>query len=493
MKLKTTFFIVFTHILLSIFCIGCTSETFKEKEVNNKVEIKELSEVEERKKEGYNLPLVVIDTNGEKINGNESVNGTIKIYDSEYGINTLKDKPTLECNIEIKIRGNTTRRVPKKQYSIDLVDENGNKKEEKILGMPKESEWILNAPFEDKSLLRNYMAYNISREIMEYAPRAKFCEAFIVDDGKDISTNHYKGVFLMIEKIKRDKNRVNISKSNPSKDETSFIVEKNNPKEKDIIFNGKEAYLYDYPILASYPKKNLTDGQINYINKTISMFERNLYSNEFNNKYTGYQKYIDVDTFVDYYIINEFFNNTDAGILSTYIYKDFGEKIKAGPVWDFNASMGNSNVLSPYYDYKGFYMNRTAWFDRLMEDKTFVIKVINRYKLLRKTYLSDEYLINFIDDTVKMLGEAPKRNFEVWPIYMCNQFEMFKDYRNDFSKFEDDPKKLDEYLKNNNSLFKSTENMATSYEEEIEMLKVFLINRGRWMDENIEKLYRWTE
>ena len=128
-----------------------------------------------------------------------------------------------------------------------------------------------------------------------------------------------------------------------------------------------------------------------------------------------------------------------------------------------------------------------------MEDKNFLAKVINRYKLLRKTYLSDEYLINFIDDTVKTLGEAPKRNFEIWPIYMCNQFEMFKDYRNDFSKFEDDPKKLDEYLKYNTSLFKSTENMATSYEEEIEMLKVFLINRGRWIDENIEKLYRWTE
>lgn len=492
MNLKRIFFIVF----LSIFFIGCTSENFKKKELNNKVgSSKDFSELESRKKEGYNLPLIVIDTNGEKINGNESIKGTIKIYNSEYDINTLSDEPILESNIEIKIRGNTTRRVPKKQYSIDLVDESGNKKEEEILGMPKESEWILNAPFEDKSLLRNYMAYSISRKIMGYAPRAKFCEAFIVDDGKDISTNHYKGVFLMIEQIKRDKNRVNISKSNSSKDETSFIVEKNNPKAKDIILNnyGKETYLYDYPILASYPKEDLTEKQINYISKTISMFERNLYSNKFNNKDNGYEKYIDVDTFVDYYIINEFFNNTDAGILSTYIYKDFGEKIKAGPVWDFNASMGNSDVLSPYYDYKGFYMNRTAWFDRLMEDKNFVEKVINRYKLLRKAYLSDEYLINFIDDTVKLLGEAPKRNFKIWPIYMCNQFEMFKDYRNDFSKFEDDPKKLDEYLKANTSLFKSTENMATSYEEEIKMLKVFLINRGRWIDENIEKLHKWTE
>ncbi|MDZ5253224.1 CotH kinase family protein [Clostridium sp. LIBA-8841] len=491
MKSKRIFWIIFTQILLAVFFIGCTSETFKEKESNNK----EFSKEENEKKEGYNLPLVVIDTNGKKINGNESINGTIKIYDSEDGINSLSDEPILESNIQIKIRGNTTRRVPKKQYSIDLMDENEKKREEEILGMPKESEWILNAPFEDKSLLRNYLAYNISGEIMEYAPRAKYCEAFIVDDGEHISENHYKGVFLMIEQIKRDENRVNISKSNSSRDETSFIVEKNNPKEKDIVLHnyGKETYLYDYPILASYPKKDLTEGQMDYISKTISIFERSLYSNEFENKNIGYEKYIDVDTFVDYYIINEFFNNTDAGILSTYLHKDFGEKIKAGPVWDFNASMGNSNVLSPYYDYKGFYMNRTAWFDRLMEDKSFVTKVINRYKLLRKTYLSDEYLIEFIDNTVKMLGDAPNRNFEVWPIYMCNQFEMFKDYRNDFSQFEDDPKKLDEYLKDNTGLFKSTENMATSYNEEIEMLKVFLVNRGRWIDENIDKLYKWTE
>ena len=169
MKLKRIIFILFIQILSFIFFIGCTSETFKEKDVaNSKAEVNKYSlEMENTKREGYNLPLVVIDTNGEKINGNESIKGTIKIYDSEGKINNLNDEPVLESDIQIKIRGNTTRRVPKKQYSIDLIDESGNKKEEEILGMPKESEWILNAPFEDKSLLRNYMAYSISGKIMD--------------------------------------------------------------------------------------------------------------------------------------------------------------------------------------------------------------------------------------------------------------------------------------------------------------------------------------
>lgn len=489
MKVKRYFSLISVLLIFNVLLIGCSKvdAQYEDKKIFNELNslVPKILEYDE-----FNLPLVVINTNGQKIREDLSIKATIEIYTGDE-----KKELVLKSPIQIKIRGNTTRKVPKKQYSIELIDEEGKERNEEVLGMPKESDWILNAPFEDKSLIRNHLAYSISREIMEYAPRSEFCEAFIVDDGEELNKEHYKGVFLMIEKIKRDKNRLNISKSTDSKSETSFIVQKNNEKDNDIILNnyGKETYLYDYPIVSVYPKKKLTENKIKYINKTISLFERNLYSSKFNSKKEGYENYIEVDTFVDYYIINEFFNNTDAGILSTYIYKDYGEKIKAGPVWDFNASMGNSNVLSPYYDYKGFYMNRTAWFDKLLEDKGFVEKVVKKYKLLRKTYLSDKYLIDFIDKTVEKLGRAPKRNFEVWPIYMCNQFEMFKDSKNDFSSFNDDPILLDNFLKNNTHLFKSTENMANSFEEEINMLKIFLINRGQWLDENIEKLYKWAK
>lgn len=497
MNIKKIFGVVATNILIATLFFGCNVETSEKQTLNESVEKEEEGlkvAIEDNK--GYNLPLIVIDTKGEKINGEERIIADFKIYDSKGELNYLTDEEEIHSKISIKTRGNTTRLVPKKQYSIDLVNSEGKKIKKEVLGMPKDSEWILNAPFEDKSLMRNHLAYSISREIMEYAPRSEYCEVFLVDDGsKEIKEEHYKGVFLMVEKIKRGENRVNIGKSNSSKNETSFIVQKNNEKAEDIIFDnyGFETYIYDYPVLTSYPKKGLTDNQRVYISRTISIFERILYSDKYDDDTMGYENYIEVDSFVDYFIINEFFNNTDASILSTYIYKDFGEKIKAGPVWDFNTSMGNNNLLSPYFDYKGFYMNRTSWFDRLMEDKSFVAKVISRYEVLRKTYLSDEYLIDFIDRTVEELGEAVNRNFEVWPFYMCNQVEMFKEGKNDFTSFGDNPRLLDEYLKNNTHLLKSTENMSNSFDEEINMLKVFLVNRGEWVDENIRKLYKWTD
>ncbi|MCM1990222.1 CotH kinase family protein [Oceanirhabdus seepicola] len=488
-------------ILLSFMPIGvaCSNENINNARIKGE-SIDEITQEESTSQEweqGNNLPVIVIDTNGVKINGTEKINGTMKFYNSDNELNYRIDEPAFTSNIGIKIRGRSSRKFPKKQYSLELRDEQGTEKEKKILGMSKDSDWVLNAPFEDKSLIRNYMAYNISGKIMNYAPGSKFCEVYLLDDGSsEIEEKHYKGLYLMIEKIKRGNDRVDILPSQDDKGETSFIVAKDQPKEGDIVIQtyGKEIYIYDYGIVGIYPNRDITDNQIDYISKTISEFERVLYSDKYDVVGEGYGEHIDVDSFVDYFIINEFFNNTDAGIFSTYIYKDYGEKIKAGPVWDFNISMGNSNLLSEYYDYAGFYMPQTSWFERLMRDKKFVSKVINRYKLLRKTYFSDEYLIEFIDDTVELLGDAPERNFTEWPIYLSNQAEVFKNNHIEiFAPYEHDVKLLDEFFKANPRLLYPTEGMAQSYEEEIRMLKEFLINRGAWIDENIESLYKWTD
>lgn len=497
MKSALKVLVTMSFFILSILIIG-TVEKLDNKGINfleNK-KTEESNVAVNKDEEKYNLPLVVINTNGKRISENEKINGTIKIYDNKDGVNYLSDIPQLESDINIKIRGNTTRKLPKKQYSIELVNKNGKEVKEEVLGMPKSSEWILNASFEDKSLMRNYLAYNISRKIMSYAPRIKYCEVFLIDDNsKSLNKSNYKGVYMMVEKIDRDKNRVNISKTKKNLNTTSFIVLRNPNKDKDIILNnyGYDIYLYDYPEIIDYPKKNLTDEKKNYINKEISEFERVLYSNKFNDPIEGYRKYIDVESFVDYYLINEFFRNTDAGIFSTYIHKDFNGKIKAGPVWDFDTSMGNNSVISKYGDSTGLYMAQTAWFDRLLLDKTFVWQVLQRYKLLRKTYFSDQYLLNSIDDALKELGDAPKRNFQTWPIYMANQPEMFKNYKNDFTPYEHDINLLDEYLKSHPELLLPEDDRATSYEEEIKMLKKFIVDRGKWMDENIDSLYKWAD
>lgn len=450
------------------------------------------------KKTVYNLPLVTIDVPNENIDAMKAGvdhqiktgKATIKVYDNSIHKNQLSQKPTQTYHAYINIRGNSTKLVPKKQYKIKLMDKDFKKKEKaQMLGMPEADEWVLNAPFEDKSLIRNVLAYDVGREIMPWAPRTRFCEVFIRQKGdKGEMDEYYRGVYVMIEPIKRGKDRVNIDKTDNNA-QTSFIVQKNNQNGETHIVDsfGKENYLYDYPFIVEYPKSKLTQKKEEYIAQTLSMFEHSLYKTKKDNEY---EKYIDVDSFVDYFIINEFFNNTDAGLLSTFMYKDYGSKIYAGPIWDFNASLGNSNLISPYYDYTGFYMSRTPLFDKLLEHKEFVNKVINRYHLLRQTYLRDEVLLKQVDYLVKSLGAAPQRNFKVWPIWLCNQYEMFKEYDDVFLPLGTDVDKIEDFLnqKKNKHYLKDTENMATSYKEEIKKLKVFIVNRGKWMDDNINDL-----
>ena len=218
-----------------------------------------------------------------------------------------------------------------------------------------------------------------------------------------------------------------------------------------------------------------------------------MYSDRFDDPQEGYAAYIDVDSFVDYFIINEFFKNTDAGIFSTYLHKDYGEKIKAGPVWDFDSAMGNSTHLFPYYDETGFYMPQTAWFSELLKDKKFVNQVISRYHQLRLTYLSDDYLIQQIDDYVSELGEAIERNFEKWPVELCNQSEMLKKYYSIIRPYENDVDALLNFFREHPQYTAEVENRANNYDEEIAKLKLFIRERGAWIDKNIDSLLKWAE
>ena len=127
-----------------------------------------------------------------------------------------------------------------------------------------------------------------------------------------------------------------------------------------------------------------------------------------------------------------------------------------------------------------------------MEDKNFSDEVISRYRQLRTTYLSDNYLVEMIDETVTLLGDAPKRNFYKWPIEMCNQAEVFEENNDVTQSYSLDIEPYKEFLDKNQHLLKSTEYRAKSYEEEILMMKEFIINRGKWMDDNIDTLSKWA-
>ena len=155
--------------------------------------------------------------------------------------------------------------------------------------------------------------------------------------------------------------------------------------------------------------------------------------------------------------------------------------------------MGNSTHLFPYYDETGFYMPQTAWFSELLKDKKFVTRVISRYQQLRVTYLSDEYLIEQIDNYVDELGEAVNRNFEKWPVELCNQSEMFKKYYSIIRPYENDVEALLKFFRENPQYTAEVENRANNYDEEITKLKLFIRERGSWIDKNIDSLLKWAE
>ncbi|MEG1584615.1 MAG: CotH kinase family protein, partial [Anaerovorax sp.] len=219
--------------------------------------------------------------------------------------------------------------------------------------------------------------------------------------------------------------------------------------------------------MIEYPsKKNLTPAIQEYIEKDFSRFEKMLYSYDFNQKDCGYERKINRDSFVDYMVINEFFKNMDAGIFSTYFYKDIRGKIAIGPVWDFNNAC--DNYMEESYGFHSFAFPSRSRYVMLLKDPPFTEAVIRRYKELRKTVLSEEYLQGFIDETVGYLGDAVGRNDEVWG-------------------YSYDVKNLDGY----NKLMPDERNLE-SYEEAVMQLKTFITKRGSWLDENIEILRQYS-
>lgn len=413
------------------------------------------------KEEGFctHLPIVEIDTNdqSDKLNGTTTIDADFSLYDNKTESNRLNDEKSLTSKIQIRYRGNSSLLFDKHQYLLKFVKDSGKEKKVSLLDMDEENKWILNGPYLDKTLIRNYLAYNITGKVMDHVPEIRFCEVFL--DGE------YQGVYTITESISRTLTEITRYKPNWSNGMSSYIIRLDRYDDSNIMLDNLTKYtgklISTNSINIVYPsEEELTENIIKYINDDFSKIEKALYSFD----YHEYEKYIDVDSFVDYMIINEFFKNSDAGTYSTYLYKDVRGKLHMGPVWDFNNSV--NNYVEKIYSYKDFLFQDKAWYDMLLKDENFTNKVINRYKELRKTYLSNDYIQKYIDDTVNYLGDSINRNFEVWGYT--------------FTK---------EPLKN---MLRPYDRNYDSYEEALEQLKSFLEKRGEWMDENIETLKQYS-
>lgn len=432
------------------------------------------------------LPIVVIDSDESEFFDNTKWDGEsnayqsivdpndtfttckIVIYDNGKE-NVLSNRPTITSDVNIRYRGNSSLHYAKKQYLIKMLDDKGNNRDVNIMGMGKDSTWILNGSLIDKSMIRNYLAYNIAGQIMNTAVDAKLCEMLFYHDNQ----YKYMGVYLMTETVKRDDNRVPLRKYNPRYTQTSYILRRDRYDKWSISLDNyayQNELCYGY-LSIKYPEKldNITDETIKYIEDDISQFEKALYSNE-PEIFVTYRDYIDMDSFVDYFLINEFFGNYDAGNNSTYMYKEAGGKLTMGPVWDFDGAM--DNYYGGPFDYDSIAFHESPWFDRMLLDPEFCQKLISRYEELRKGVLADEYIDTFIDTVVSYLGKAQKREWSRWGKHYIDS-----DYLKDA---------IDRH-----GVMHKNRNL-NSFEEEIAKIKTVIHDHAGWLDENVGTFYMKT-
>lgn len=355
------------------------------------------------------LPVLYLDTKGQQIEKENKIWADLGILEpAKEGKRNVTEQPDQMETITIKMRGASSYSgFDKKQYRIKCYKKQGSGKAKEIefLGMKAHSEWVLNGPYLDKTLIRNRLLYNLAGEIFEWAPDTRFCEIFL--DGR------YQGVYVATEPVTNGVSRLNLTEFGLLSGETSYIVKRDRVGTEDVPLKtyGKTEGKTTGDLYVSYPSAvNLTKAQKKWIEQDISRFEYALYSDDFEKK-RSYAEYIDVDNFVDYFIFNEFTMNYDAGNLSTYLYKDLSDRMKLA-VWDYNNAFDNYQWSTTEADQ--WWTIDNCWFDRLIQDRKLIDRVQERYQELRRDVLSDEHIDAMIKQYKNELGNAVERNFAVW-------------------------------------------------------------------------------
>ncbi|MCR5197950.1 MAG: CotH kinase family protein [Prevotella sp.] len=516
------------------------------------------------------LPLVNITTSS-AINAQKKVQGTMKVTNSDATC-------CYDGSIGIKWRGNSSLSFDQKKYTLELRDDAGNDRDASLLGMPAESDWVLLAPYNDISMLRDPFAFQLWRDMGHWAPRTSYCEVSV--------NGEYMGIYILSESIKRGPDRVNISKlkkSDVSGRELTggYIVRVDAFDQDDATFTSavkgiqtafaapETGFGGGFPAFGPFPgfnrdslpmfpmfpgfggfnpdslpanftppfggdgggfpgfgtfnpdslptnftppfggngeweetlpsfggvgggfspfggvgggfspfggvgggfgtvtwtvyypkKKNLQPQQMDYIHRYIDQVEQSFQQG-------NYQQWIDLPSFVDYFIHTELSLNADGYKRSAYFYKDKDaadgtvSKLQAGPVWDYNLAFGNCNFCSANdpeaWVYEGCYTNPTpAFWKQLAEDADFMKAVKKRYAELRRSLLSQERINDYIDHVARQLGEAKERHFAKYSNLFgdgwANPAAMFAAYT------------------------------VTSYEEEIATLKMWFATRLAFLD-----------
>jgi len=373
----------------------------------------------------------------------------------------------------VKVRGNSSQILPKKQYSLEVWDEADDDRDVPLLGMPAESDWVLHAPYGDRSLMRNHLAYRWSNELGYRAARTRFVEVFFNQDDGRVSMDDYRGVYLVVEKHKRGEERIDVARLAPDAvDEPGisggYILKIDVVDQDEEPFQtaaGTPPYFPWIGFLHVYPRADeISDTQQDWIRDYLDRFEAALYGDDFDDPDAGYAAHADADSFVHYHLLTEALKNADSYYASQYLHKELEGPLRMGPIWDWNVSFGGTSDWAVYEPEGWLYRDVDAyWFSRLVEDPSYVEAWTDRWHELRGDELATARLLADIADTAARLDEAQARNFTRWPILGEPIDEL---PHLNYPGWDDRP----------------------TYADEVAYLEDWLTRRLDWIDENVATL-----
>jgi len=337
------------------------------------------------------LPIVSIDTKDRNpVNSKEEYReGEMKI------IADGRTESDYTGKMQIRGRGNSTWDMPKKPYRIKL-----NSKAS-VLGMPADKDWVLLANYADKTLMRNRIAFSVSEIFApSYTPRGQFVDLFL--------NGEYMGNYFLTEHMKVADNRIKLSES--SDEDTGFLLEVDARLDEDNWFYTPRGI----PVCIKSPDADdISNEQLRFITDYVNKTEAAIYSDNFGDPENGFRKYIDEESFIKWYWVNELMKNNDAVFFSSvFMYKDRGGKLSLGPVWDFDISSGNVNY-NDNYDPPGWWIRASRWIDRLFEDPEFKKKAKSMW-IQAQPQLSN--IAAMADKYAQQLKYSQQQNFEKWNI-----------------------------------------------------------------------------
>ena len=416
--------------------------------------------------QSFESPVAImrINTWEEDIVDSPSIRGEMEIVwnDSSGQHASYGPAQELKTNISIEKRGRFSQFVyPKNGYAIETKDSNWEDTDVSPLGLAEEEDWVLHGPYGDRSFMRNVLAMHMANEQGNYASRTRYVELFVNGD--------YEGLYVLMEKIKRGPDRVNIAKLNPDEisgdDLTGGYIFKTDWEPVD--WRSSFSMLWDttlIPYTYTYPKrKNIAAEQEQYIQAYVDDWEHSMQNTSAPYKGKYWYEYLDMASFVDYFLMMEVSKNIDAYRASAYYHKkkdSNGGKIYAGPVWDFNFAFGLVDYCEGYLPYgymaDGNWCSATnpAWWAKLKATPQFADAVNCRWKELTSSVWHRDSLIDFIHANENLLSPIAGRNHARWPL--------IGGYNPASVKY-----------------------VASTYGGDVQLVEDWLMNRMDWLDSNM--------